>query len=109
MEKEILYYHFQDGSEPFTKWLSNLKDRRAQALIRIRLNRLMVGNPGDSKSIGEGVFELRITNGPGYRVYFGNDGEKLVIILAGGDKSTQSRDIRRAKQFWADYRKGKND
>jgi len=76
---------------------------RVRALIRKRLNRVRMGNLGDCRSVGDGVKELRIAFGPGYRVYFGEDGETIVVLLCGGDKSSQEADIRRAKEYWIDY------
>lgn len=84
-------------SATFDSWLSSLRDRRAVTRIAARLDRLAAGNPGDAEPIGEGVSELRIKYGPGYRVYFLQRGPVLVILLCGGDKSTQSKDIRQAK------------
>ena len=84
-------------SATFDSWLSGLRDRRAVARIAARLDRLAAGNPGDAEPVGEGVSELRINYGPGYRVYFIQRGPVLVILLCGGDKSTQSKDIRQAK------------
>lgn len=77
----------------FAKWIDNLKDIRGRARIQTRIERLAMGNPGDVKPVGEGVSELRIDYGPGYRVYFKKKGRKLIILLAGGNKRTQSRDI----------------
>lgn len=84
-------------SEVFVAWLSALRDRRAVARIAERLRRLALGNPGDVKPIGEGLSELRIDYGPGYRVYFAQRGSLLIIVLCGGDKTNQGRDIARAK------------
>lgn len=81
----------------FSKWLSSLRDQRAVARIVMRIQRLKLGNPGDIKPVGEGVSELRIDYGPGYRVYIAQRGNELVIVLGGGDKSTQTADIQRAK------------
>ncbi len=83
-------------TETFAKWLDNLRDIQARARILVRIERLTAGNPGDVKPVGEGVSELRIDYGPGYRVYFVKRGLKVVILLAGGDKSTQSKDIKTA-------------
>ena len=80
----------------FAKWLDNLKDPKAKARILIRLRRLGSGNAGDVKPVGEGLSEMRISYGPGYRVYFKGIGSKLVILLAGGKKGSQQRDIKRA-------------
>jgi putative addiction module killer protein len=83
-------------TETFAKWLDSLDDIRARARILVRIERLAAGNPGDVKPVGEGVSELRIDYGPGYRVYYKKRGSKLVILLAGGDKRTQSKDIKTA-------------
>lgn len=81
----------------FSRWMSDLRDHRARAKIAARIDRLALGNPGDVEPVGEGVSELRIHYGPGYRVYFVRRGNTLIILLCGGDKSTQSKDIRVAK------------
>jgi len=83
-------------TEVFARWLDELQDIRARARIMVRIERLAAGNPGDVKSVGEGVSELRINYGPGYRVYYKKYGRKLVILLAGGDKKSQARDIKTA-------------
>ena len=80
----------------YAQWFDGLRDRQARARIDVRIRRLSLGNPGHVKPVGEGVSELRIDYGPGYRVYFVHRGETLVILLAGGDKNTQARDIRTA-------------
>ena len=80
-------------TEIFARWLANLRDGRARARINVRIRRLSIGNPGDTKSVGGGVSEMRIDYGPGYRVYFVRRGEALVILIAGGDKRTQNHDI----------------
>ena len=81
---------------PFTKWFAGLRDLQAVARIEVRIRRLSLGNPGDVKAVGEGVSEMRIDYGPGYRIYFTRRGDTVVILLAGGDKRTQDRDIRTA-------------
>jgi putative addiction module killer protein len=83
-------------TETFAKWLDGLDDIRARARILVRIERLAAGNPGDVKPVGEGVSELRIDYGPGYRVYCKKQGRSVVILLAGGDKRTQSRNIKTA-------------
>ena len=83
-------------TEKYAQWLDGLRDINARARIQVRVERLAAGNAGDVKSVGEGVSELRINYGPGYRVYFTKRGRKLVILLAGGDKSTQASDIKTA-------------
>ena len=83
-------------TENFVHWLDSLRDIRARALVQVRIERLAAGNPGDVEPVGEGVSELRIDYGSGYRVYFKKQGRQLVIILAGGDKRTQDKDIKTA-------------
>jgi putative addiction module killer protein len=90
-------------SATFRKWQNSLRDARAKALIAMRLQRLASGYAGDAAPVGEGVSELRIHYGPGYRVYFQQRGEVLILLLCGGDKSTQYRDIRAAKQIAAQW------
>ena len=102
-EIEVLIYAKPDGAEPYTSWEQRLRDRSARATVRARIARLRLGNLGNAKRVGE-IFELRIHAGPGYRVYFGREGETLVVLLCGGDKGTQARDIARAAQCWRDYR-----
>lgn len=84
-------------TEVFAKWIDELQDIRARARILVRIERLSAGNPGDVKSVGEGVSEMRIDYGPGYRVYYKQQGSKVVILLAGGDKQSQAKDIKTAK------------
>ena len=86
-------------TETDAEWFSSLRDRQAKARIDIRIRRLSLGNPGDVKAVGEGVSELRIDYGPGYRVYFVQHGQTVVILLAGGDKRTQDRDIKAALEL----------
>jgi putative addiction module killer protein len=86
-------------TEVFARWLDGLRDMRARARIQVRLERLASGHPGDVKVLGEGVSELRIHHGPGYRVYFTKRGATVVILLAGGDKRTQAADIRMATRL----------
>ena len=81
-------------TEIFAKWLDGLNDIRARARVLVRIERLAAGNPGDVKPVGEGVSELRIDYGPGYRVYYKKQGQKVVFLLAGGDKNTQAKDIK---------------
>lgn len=86
-------------TEAYIKWLDNLRDIRARARILVRVERLIAGNTGDVKPVGEGVSELRIRYGPGYRVYYEEYEQSVVILLAGGDKNTQSSDIKKALQL----------
>jgi len=89
-------------TEVYARWFDSLRDRRARARIDVRIRRLSLGNPGDVRPVGEGVSELRIDYGPGYRVYFVQRGPALVVLLAGGDKDTQDRDIRTAIELARD-------
>ena len=89
-------------TERYAKWFKALKDHKARARIDIRIRRLSLGNPGDVKPVGEGVSEMRIDYGPGYRVYFLTKGKELILLLIGGDKSTQEKDIAKAKQIAKD-------
>lgn len=102
---EIRKYRRADGVIPFDRWLAQLKDERAKARIIVQLKRLKLGLSGDWKSVGDGVFELRIFEGKGYRVYFGREAEFTVMLLSGGTKETQSRDIKLAKSYWLSYRR----
>ena len=104
IEQEVRVYACSDGSEPFTQWLRGLRDETTRNRIRQRIARVRLGNFGDARSVGEGVQELRIPFGPGFRVYFGREGDRVVILLCGGDKSTQARDIERAQNYWRDHR-----
>lgn len=97
-----------DGISPFNKWLLGLQDLKARARIRTRLDRVSLGNLGDYQPVGDGVFELRFFFGPGYRVYYGLQDDTNVVLLNGGIKDTQQRDIRIAKVIWNDYRKRNN-
>ena len=105
---EIWHYLTASGRNVFDDWLGSLKDKDAEGQIAVRLNRLKAGNFGDCRSVGGGVWELRIDYGPGYRVYYAISGKTVVLLLCGGDKRTQSGDMARAKAFWADYR-GKDE
>lgn len=84
----------------FIKWFSKLKDPRAVAMIQNRIDRLKLGNFGDHKSVGGGVFEMRIDTGKGYRVYYAQQGEKIYLLMNGGDKTTQQADIEKARAIW---------
>ncbi len=99
---QLLRYQRADGSEPFTAWLGAIRDKSAAARIRVRLRQIEAGNFGDCAPVGVGVIELRIHVGAGYRVYCGRYGKAVVLLLYGGDKTTQAADIARAKEFWAE-------
>ena len=101
---ELRYYLTAGRESPFEAWFSG-RDAMAAAKITTALVRLGQGNTSNAKSVGEGVQEYRIDWGPGYRIYFGRDGATLVILLTGGTKQRQARDIANAKEFWADYKR----
>jgi len=100
----MIIFADEAGREPFTEWLTALRDKQGRKRIESRLLRLEQGNYGDCEPVGEGVFELRMFFGPGYRVYFGEDAENIVVLLCGGDKNTQDHDIEAAKAYWKEYR-----
>jgi putative addiction module killer protein len=101
---ELRYYQTADGEKPFVGWLGRLTDEAARSRIQVRLTRLALGNFGDCEPVGGGVMELRIDWGPGYRVYCARLGQVIVLLLCGGDKRTQQRDIERAKKYFKDYK-----
>jgi putative addiction module killer protein len=101
--RELRVYETSTGACPFEDWLEALRNARDRARIRVRLDRAEQGNLGDSKAVGAGVRELRIDFGPGYRIYFAEDGPVILLLLIGGDKSTQTKDIRKAKEYWQEY------
>lgn len=101
--KILKYYQTSNGKEPCKEWLTGLRDVVGVARINKRIERLMLGQRGDSESVGEGVFELRIHYGPGYRLYYAEQGHEIVILLYGGSKGSQQRDIDRAITYWKDY------
>lgn len=88
----------------FEDWLGSLRDRQAKARVEVRIRRLSLGNPGDVKPVGEGVSEMRINYGPGYRVYYLQHGPIIVVLLCGGDKSTQDRDVEKAREYAATWK-----
>lgn len=102
---EVREYLAEDGRSPFARWFNKL-DAQAAVKVTIALNRMEQGNLSNSKSLG-GIFEYKLAYGPGYRIYFGRDGNLLILLLGGGTKKTQSKDILAAKQCWADYKKRK--
>jgi putative addiction module killer protein len=102
--RSVLVYRDRAGGLPLDEWLRELRDANAIARVLARIGRIRRGNLGDCKPVGAGVSELRVDYGPGYRIYFGQEGQTLVILLCGGDKRTQERDIRQAQQYWDDYK-----
>jgi putative addiction module killer protein len=101
---EIRHYVSRTGKDVFDQWLTQLADTRTQAKIAVRINRLAAGNFGDCKSLRQGLFELRIDWGPGYRIYYAMLGTSCVLLLCGGDKRKQSSDIDRALEYLKDYK-----
>jgi len=101
----LLRYQLENGDIPITLWLKSLRDVRAKAQVQIRFKRVEAGNFGDHKAVGEGVCELRVDIGAGYRIYYGQHGKTLVVLLCGGDKATQPADIKLAKEYWADWKR----
>jgi putative addiction module killer protein len=104
-EYSLRHYVAANGKRPFAEWLYSLSDRNAAARVQIRLERLRLGNFGDARSLEKGLSELRIDIGPGYRVYFMVERKSVVLLFCGGDKTTQQKDIRRAKAYLSDYRR----
>lgn len=104
--RELKVYESPSGTVPFDDWLESLRDVKSRARIQVRIDRLEQGNFGDCKPVGDGVLELRLDFGPGYRVYFPEDAPIIVLLLTGGDKSTQDKDIKTAKSYWREYREG---
>lgn len=102
--KQIKLYQTSTGRKPFIEWLEALKDRRAKQKIQARIDRLSLGNLGYTNSVGAGVQELKIDFGPGFRVYFSYEGNSIIILLLGGDKSSQNEDIKKAKEYWKEYK-----
>lgn len=103
--KNVVIYADEQGAEPYTVWLDGLKDQKTRERIRVRIRRLESGLYGDCEPVGDGVSELRLFFGSGYRVYFGEDKGNIVILLCGGDKDTQGRDIEKAKELWKEHNK----
>lgn len=105
MEHEIKIYATEEGKEPFRIWLDSLKDVDTQALIFQRLQRIKLGNFGDCKPVGEGLWEFRIHHKAGIRIYYARVGQRLILIIGGGNKQSQERDIGKAKKYLEDYKR----
>ena len=103
-EKEILEYLNREGKSTFQYWLIHLKDTRGRAVIRKKINQLRLGYVLNVRSLGDDLFEIRVFFGPGYRIYFGQVNKKTIILLLGGDKGSQKRDIEKAKKYWKLYK-----
>ena len=106
MEKELLIYNTREGKEPYADWLDSLNDRVLRHRIKIREDRIRHGNYGDHKRF-QAIIELRLHFGKGYRIYCGEEGNEVVILLVGGDKSSQDKDIEKAQEYWMDYHEQK--
>jgi len=102
---EIRRYKTNNNVEPVTEWLESLKDKQAHARIEVRLARLVTGNFGDCKPLRDSVWELKIDWGSGYRVYYGQVGKAIILLLCGGDKRTQNSDIERAADYFKDFKR----
>lgn len=103
-QQEITVLETEDGYSPFEEWYGSLKDKKGKTRILARIDRLREGNFGDWKSVRQGVFELRVTFGSGYRIYFARAGNKIVVLLGGGDKENQQKDIDKAIRIWEKYK-----
>ena len=101
--RRVQIYVARNGKAPFTQWMHSLRDKQTKARILTRIDRIRLGNLGDCESVGAGVYEVRIHFGPGYRVYFGLHGAEVILLLCGGDKSSQARDIEMAKSYWREF------
>jgi len=104
----IEIYETDAGKVPYSEWILDLKDKKAAARILLRIDRAKLGNLGDHKLIDDGLFEFRVDTGAGYRIYFGRVTHNAMVLLYGSDKSTQSRDIKKAQQYWIEYRSQDN-
>lgn len=105
IEKKVIYYTLENGSSPFADWLKKL-DNLSRAIVVRFVQRVATGSAKKSiKALKDGIYEIKITHCPGYRVYFAEDGDEIIILLVGGDKKTQSRDINKAKEYWRNYGK----
>jgi len=105
IEKKVIYYAAENGSSPFKDWLKRL-DNLSRAIVVRFIQRVATGGAKKSvKALKDGIFEIKITHGPGYRVYFAEDGDEIIVLLIGGDKKTQGRDIEKAKEYWRNYGK----
>ena len=107
MSIELEEYLSADGAAPFTDWLEQLRDGMARVRVVKRLTRMKAGLLGDWKAVGAGVIELREDYGPGYRIYCARHGDKLIVLLAGGDKRSQQQDIEHAQSYWQDWKRRK--
>jgi len=102
----VRHHILENGTDPFANWLDALKDTRGKAKIQINIDRMSLGNFGNCKGLSDGISELKIDFGPGYRVYYGRIGSLVILLLCGGDKGSQKKDIITAKKHWLEYKKG---
>ena len=102
--KEIRFFNLPNGKCPFIEWVENLKNRKVAAIVKTRLERVMLGNYGDHRAVGDELYELKIHESPGYRIYFVELSKNIVLILLGGNKSSQKRDIQKAKKYWLEFK-----
>ena len=105
MNQIVANYVLPDGTEPIVEWLEALQDIKGRARIRARINQLRAGNPGQFNVVAPGIMEMKLDYGPGYRVYFARVGNKMMLLLCGGDKSTQRADIKKATEYLSDYKR----
>ncbi|MBF0503292.1 MAG: type II toxin-antitoxin system RelE/ParE family toxin [Candidatus Riflebacteria bacterium] len=105
MNQTVLNYVLSNGHEPIEDWLAALKDGKGRAKIRARINRIRSGNPGNYRMVEPGVLEMKLDFGPGYRIYYAKVGDKVILLLCGGDKTTQNADIKQATEYLSDYKR----
>ena len=104
MEKELRFYRTRMGRKPFIKWLSALKDKTLRAKIKNRIRRMSLGYYGDYKSLNRDIYEMRLYGSAGYRIYFAELNKVVILLLIGGNKNTQKKDIKKAKAYWLDFK-----
>ena len=109
MKKELFFYKTSRGKSPFQKWLDGLRNKVAKVHILRCLDRLAIGHFSDRKHLDHGVYELRVHQGPGFRLYYGESNDGMVVMLMGGIKRTQTRDIAKAQSYWADFKERYNE
>lgn len=103
MRFDLRNYETRSGDAPFEQWMNSFRDYATLTRVKLRLDRVAAGNLGDHRHVGNGVWELRLDFGPGYRIHFAFESDRLVLLLAGGRKGSQARDIAKAKEYWRDY------
>ena len=106
--KEIRVYKTSSGKEPFEDWLASIKDKITKARVQRRIDRLSLGHEGDCKSVGKGIYELRLMFGAGYRIYYGKLGDLVIVLLLGGDKSSQEENIKKAQVYWHEVQENRS-